>query len=243
MKLVMAFLLLAGLTTSAWANAPKGHTIKATGTIKHQGLEGGFWGIVGDDGKNYDPANLAPEFQQEGLKVSFEAETSPNQMSTHMWGTIVDIKSIKKEGGGGESMAPDSLKPISGIAKADFTTTWKAVERVLAARGDALVVRDETTESFTTKPHDLARDALLPAIKSRFKPEDSGYEKGTCQLGINLVEQGKKKTLVVVRATLMAYGTPNKAMARPSTWDPVTSNGKIEKEVLKAILTEAKKKK
>jgi hypothetical protein len=32
-------------------------------------------------------------------------------------------------------------------------------------------------------------------------------------------------------------------MAKPDTWDPVPSNGKIEKEVLKAIQEEAKKRK
>jgi hypothetical protein len=243
MKLVIAFLLLVGLTTSAWANAPKGQIIKTTGTIRHQGIEGGFWGILGDDGKNYDPTNLAQEFQKEGLRVAFEAVRSSSQASTHMWGTIVDIKSVKKAGTQSPGQVPDSLKPVTGIAKADLATTWKAADRVMAARGEALVVRDETTETIATKPHDLERDALLASIKSRTKPEDSGYRKGTYELSINLTEQGKKKTRVEVKAKIMAFGTESKAMAKPDTWDPVASNGKIEKEVLKAILAEAKKKK
>jgi hypothetical protein len=243
MKPVFAFLLLVGLLTSAWAGAPKGQTIKTTGTIKHQGLEGGFWGILGDDGKRYDPTNLAKEYQQEGLRVAFEFVPSPSQVSTHMWGTIVEIKSIKKAGGGNPVMATDSLKPVTGIAKADLATTWKATDRVLAARGEVLVLRDETTETIATKPHDLGRDALLASIKSRFKPEDSGYRRGTYELSINLIEQGKKKTLVEIKAKFMAFGTESKAMAKPDTWDHVASNGKIEKEVLKAILAEARKKK
>jgi len=241
MKTILAALLLFCLFTPAWAGAQKGQAIKTTGTIKRQGIEGGFWGIVGDDGHNYDPTNLAPEFQQDGLKVSFEAVPSTNQMSIHMWGTIVEIESMQKSGG--EKSAQDSSQAVIGIARKSLTVTWEAAKRVLAARGEALVVRDETTETIATKPHTMERDALLASIKSQFKPEDSGYTNGTYELAINLTPKNKSRTTVEVKAKLIAFGTPNKAMARPSGWDPVVSNGKIEKEVLKAILTEAEKRK
>jgi len=240
-RIFSLLLLSAILTAPAWAEAQKGQPIKTTGTIKRQGIEGGFWGIVGDDGQNYDPANLAPEFQKEGLRVSFEAVPATNQMSIHMWGAIVDIKAIRKIESSGS--VPDSLKPVTGIAKASLTATWEGAKRVLAARGEALVVRDETTGTIATKPHALEKEALLASFKSQFKPEDSGYQNGTYELAINLTEQGKKKTLVEVKAKIMAFGRAHVAMAKPDSWDPVTSNGKIEKDVLKAILSEAKKRK
>lgn len=36
--------------------------ISETGTVKYIDLEGGFFGIIGDSGKNYDPINLSEEF-------------------------------------------------------------------------------------------------------------------------------------------------------------------------------------
>jgi hypothetical protein len=241
MKVVFTLLIAFGLMAQAWAGSPKTHTIKTTGTVRHQGLEGGFWGIVGDDEKNYDPVNLAPEFQQEGLKVSFEAVPAASQASIHMWGTLVELKSIKREGSSGAGMATDSVKPITGIARANLQTTWKAAEKVLTARGDSLVLSDETTASLTTKPHDLDRATLLASMKSSIKPEDSGYRYGTYQLAIYLTEKSKQRTFVEVKARIMAFGCVNKAMAKPDTWDPVLSNGKIEIAVLKAILAEARK--
>jgi hypothetical protein len=244
MKHVLAILLFLGLFTPAWADAQKGQPIKTSGTIKHQGLEGGFWGIVGDDGQNYDPQNLAAEFQKEDLRVSFEAETKPDAASFHMWGTIVEIKSIKKLGSAASPL--DTLKPVSGTVKADLHDTQLAVKKVLEARTDALremISQGESLVTMTTTPHALEKDALLASFTSRTKPEDSGYRNGTYELSINLTEKGKRKTLVEVRALIMAYGTENKAMAKPDTWDPVLSNGKIEKEILKAIQEEAKKRK
>lgn len=240
MKHFLTMLLLLGLFTPAWAEAQKGQPIKTTGTIKHQGLEGGFWGIVGDDGQNYDPANLAPEFQKEDLRVSFEAVTRPDAASFHMWGTIVEIKSIQKLGSAASPL--DTLKAVSGTVKADLHDTQLAVKKVLEARADALqemISQGESLVTLTTTPHALKKEALLASFTSRTKPEDSGYRNGTYELVIILTPQGKKKTQVEVRAKIMAFGRAHVAMAKPDSWDPVTSNGKIEKEVLKGILSEA----
>lgn len=243
-RIFCLLLLSAILTAPAWADAQKGQPIKTTGTIKHQGLEGGFWGIVGDDGQNYDPQNLAPEFQKEGLRVSFEAAPATNQMSIHMWGMIVEIKSIKKLGSAASPL--DTLKPVIGTVKADLHDTQLAVKKVLGARTDTLQTWIQQRMSIViinTTTIALERDALLASFTSRTKPEDSGYRNGTYELVIYLTPRGEKKTQVEVRAKIMAFGTENKAMAKPDTWDPVLPNGKIEKEVLKAILREAKKRK
>jgi hypothetical protein len=65
------------------------------GTVNYINLEGGFWGIVSDDGRHYDPINLAEEFQQEGLRVQVEAVVK-NCVGIHMWGTIIEITAINK---------------------------------------------------------------------------------------------------------------------------------------------------
>jgi hypothetical protein len=71
--------------------------IKKGGTVRYISLEGGFYGIVGDDGKNYDPVNLPSGFQEDQLKVKFEGRILKDQVSFHMWGEIIEIESIVKE--------------------------------------------------------------------------------------------------------------------------------------------------
>lgn len=71
--------------------------ISGTGTIKQVGVEGGFFGIVGDDGQNYDPQNLPEDFKVDGQKVRFQLRKSENQASFHMWGIIVEVVKIEKE--------------------------------------------------------------------------------------------------------------------------------------------------
>jgi len=71
--------------------------IKGTGTIRYIPLEGGFYGIVGDDGKNYDPVNLKEEFRKDGLRVRFEAKVRKDLVSFHMWGRLVEIIRIERE--------------------------------------------------------------------------------------------------------------------------------------------------
>ncbi len=48
-----------------------------------------------DDGEHYDPVNLDEEFQVDGLRVRFKARISESQVSSHMWGTIVEIIEIQ----------------------------------------------------------------------------------------------------------------------------------------------------
>lgn len=69
--------------------------VSKTGMIKFIELEGGFYGITGDDGKNYDPINLVQEFRQDGLRVRFELKELKDVATIRMWGTPVEI--IKME--------------------------------------------------------------------------------------------------------------------------------------------------
>ena len=83
---------------SQTAGILKPQLLRFKGTVRYIDLEGGFWGIVSDDGKHYDPSNLAQEYQQEGLRVAVEAVVL-NRVGIHMWGTIIEIKAITKIGG------------------------------------------------------------------------------------------------------------------------------------------------
>jgi hypothetical protein len=65
--------------------------IVGTGTIQYFDLEGGFYGIVSDDGEQYLPLNLSSEFEEDGLCVQFTVELVEDHFSFIMWGVLVDI--------------------------------------------------------------------------------------------------------------------------------------------------------
>lgn len=62
-------------------------------------LEGGFWGIVAEDGQRYDPHSLAPMFQKEGILVRVKARVSDRVVQIHMWGKPIEILKIKEING------------------------------------------------------------------------------------------------------------------------------------------------
>jgi inhibitor of cysteine peptidase len=74
----------------------KEQIVVGTGTIQYNEFEGGFYGIVGDDGENYDPINLPSDFNEEGLRVKYTLKILKNQTSIHIWGIIVEIIKIEK---------------------------------------------------------------------------------------------------------------------------------------------------
>ncbi len=74
--------------------APRG-TISFTGTVTWVELEGGFFGIIADDGKRYEPINLPEQYAQEGVQVTVTASIREDYASIYMWGTIIEILSIE----------------------------------------------------------------------------------------------------------------------------------------------------
>ena len=70
--------------------------IYGKGTIKFINLEGGFFGIVGEDGKKFDPIDLNDKFKQDGLRVRFKLKLTSDVLTIRMWGTPVEIVEIEK---------------------------------------------------------------------------------------------------------------------------------------------------
>lgn len=66
------------------------------GTVTYIQLEGGFYGIKGDDGESYMPLNLKEEFKEDGLRVVFTVKERRDVMTITMWGKNVQLLSIKK---------------------------------------------------------------------------------------------------------------------------------------------------
>lgn len=70
--------------------------IEGTGTIKYLDFEGGFYGIIADNDKHYDPINLPKEFEVNGLRVYFKAKIRKDLGSYHLWGAVIELIYIKK---------------------------------------------------------------------------------------------------------------------------------------------------
>ncbi len=96
--IVSLSLLISVAAPAAWAgDKEKGADIlSGTGTISHIDLEGGFYGLIADDGQKYFPKNLAQEFKINGLHVRFQVKILSGVATIYMWGTPVEVISIEK---------------------------------------------------------------------------------------------------------------------------------------------------
>lgn len=70
--------------------------MRITGTIVFQDFEGGFWGIVSDDSRQYEPVGELPQALQVD-QSRIEAEIEPaDVLSLRMWGQPVYVRTIKR---------------------------------------------------------------------------------------------------------------------------------------------------
>ncbi len=90
---VLAFVLLLGFF-GCREECPLCEGVRATGVVVYVPLEGGFFGIIADDGKRYEPVNLPGEFASDGLRVAFVAERAEG-VSAHMWGELIRLTHIE----------------------------------------------------------------------------------------------------------------------------------------------------
>ena len=65
------------------------------GTIVFVDLEGGFYGIQGDDSKDYYPLVMDEQYRIDGLRVAFDYEPVKDMASIQMWGNPVNLTFIE----------------------------------------------------------------------------------------------------------------------------------------------------
>lgn len=65
------------------------------GTVVYNDIEGGFWGLLSNDGRRFAPVNPLPEsLQKQGKRI--KARLSPVQvLSSLQWGEHVEIEHIE----------------------------------------------------------------------------------------------------------------------------------------------------
>ena len=96
-KYLVIILLVVLVPSIFWIfNQIQIHSISGTGTVIFVDIEGGFYGIISDDGKQYDPLNLGQAYQRDGLRIRFTAKINEVQASIHQWGIIIEIIEIEE---------------------------------------------------------------------------------------------------------------------------------------------------
>ena len=69
---------------------------RGVGTITYLDLEGGFYGLVADDGARYDPLNLEEAYREDRLRVRFRVRIKSDVMTIRMWGTPVEVVEMER---------------------------------------------------------------------------------------------------------------------------------------------------
>jgi hypothetical protein len=69
-------------------------TFSGKGTVVLVAEEGGFFGIVADDGKKYYPLDLEDQYKVHGLQVTFFVKLRGDKITLQQWGTPVEIIEI-----------------------------------------------------------------------------------------------------------------------------------------------------
>lgn len=82
------------------------NAVSGSGTVVYQNLEGGFYGIIADDGTPYLPLNLPDEFAEDNLSVTFVGVVKTDVVTIQQWGTPLELTEISSEG--------QSVKVVSG---------------------------------------------------------------------------------------------------------------------------------
>jgi len=65
--------------------------ITISGKVIYQELGMGFWGIIGDDGKEWLPINLPKRYEVKDKRVRVKAKLVEDGVSIFMWGTMIEI--------------------------------------------------------------------------------------------------------------------------------------------------------
>ena len=98
---LMTALLLCMLTGCAWLRLgePQGRPFR--GSVVFKDFEGGFYGIVTEEGERLDPLHLPQEFKNKGLRVQGRYLLQEGAATIHMWGRPVQLLEIEPVGGNG----------------------------------------------------------------------------------------------------------------------------------------------
>ena len=92
--LVAAAVLACGCTDGGADNPD---AVSGTGTVVYNDLEGGFYGILTDDGTRYLPLNLPDAFAEDNLAITFTGIPREEVATIQQWGIPLELTEISSE--------------------------------------------------------------------------------------------------------------------------------------------------
>jgi len=78
-------------------NKKNSDLVTIRGTIERFTLEGGFYGIKGDDGKEYKPIGMSEGFQVEGLRVKVQGRLIKKKLLFNAPYILISIIKIERD--------------------------------------------------------------------------------------------------------------------------------------------------
>jgi len=93
--ILLLVMYLLAISLPVFASSSAHETIHMKGTVRYIAADGTY-GILGENGKKYQPVRLAKEYRKEGLAVAFDAKIREDLIGARMWGTAIEITRIAK---------------------------------------------------------------------------------------------------------------------------------------------------
>jgi hypothetical protein len=87
--------LLTGACIANFGTSGAQDEISFVGEVRWISVEGGFFGLVAEDGKKYFPLNLPQEFKKERLKIKVKGNIRKGIATVQMWGAPFEIREIE----------------------------------------------------------------------------------------------------------------------------------------------------
>ena len=71
-----------------------GQAIAIGGQVVYRDKDGGFYGILADNGGQFEPILLDQQFKTDGARIKITGTLDPTHLGKHGWGNIVDIQKV-----------------------------------------------------------------------------------------------------------------------------------------------------
>ncbi len=148
--LLFFVLVLFSSPANAAQKTSPAEVLHLTGHVYYANIEGGFYGILGDDGIKYQPVNLPRKFKKEGLSLTFDAANKNNTISTFQWGTIVELSNVKEFT---TAVSKDERKAISALLKRMDAFNTKDLTKLQQIDIQSRQLTNEQFQSWVQKYH------------------------------------------------------------------------------------------